>query len=449
MFSTSKFINKLKDLSIILISFFIIFLLNSDRNLKIDEGISFYCSENFFNDCIFWDIQMPTFYFWLKVSTIIFELDVFTQRIVISLFVSFSIFLILKAVEILKKINFKFKIVLTVCISLIPIYYSLVWVRHYSFSLLFSSLSIYYFLKYIKLRNENFLKRSFIFDFFGTTFFYFNAFLSLIKIIYLRNFKTVKYLAIYILLLPLIFVYFQNFKIREWEISWYENFKDYILTFFLNFPVEFFKNVEHSRMDFIFFIISKFSQVIFIFPLFSKNKLKFLYFLSFIFLIVIEIIFIFFNKFIIFSRQFISITNFILVLLLILIKKEILIITLPLTFVFQTYSYVLNLLSTENIESVYFFIHPNSEVLIHPFFLTGDFWYLNVKFKNNITIYDDFPSKNITCLSTRVWTSYQPKYIEKNVEYKIVKHDEEFIKKCCNVIIKEFNVKGEKITICK
>jgi hypothetical protein len=446
---TSKFINKLKDLSILLISFSIILLLNFDKNLKADEGVSFYCSENFFNDCIFWDTQLPLFYFWLKVSTTIFGFDVLTQRIIISFFVSFSIFLILKSVEIFKKIDFKSKIILTVCISLIPLYYSLAWVRPYSFSLLFSSISIYYFFKYIKLKNENFLKRSFVFDFFGTTFFYFNAFLSLIKIIYLKNFKTAKYLIIYIFFLPFLFVYFQNFKIREWGISWYEIFKDYILTFFLNFPIEFFKNIEHSRMDFIFFILSKFSQVIFILPFFSKNKLKFLYFLPFLFLIIIEIVFISFNRFIIFSRQFISITNFILILLLILIKKEVLIIILPLTFVFQTYSYIFNLLSTENIESVYFSIPQNSEILVHPFFIAGHFWYLNVKFKNNITIYDDFPSKNITCLSTRVWTSYQPKYIEKNVEYKIVKHDEEFIKKCCNVIIKEFNVKGEKITICK
>jgi hypothetical protein len=444
-----KFTNKLKDLSIILLSFFIIFLLNSDKNLKSDEGVSFYCSENFFNDCIFWDTQTPTFYFWLKVSTTIFGFDVFIQRMIISFFVSFSIFLIIKSLEIFKKVNFKLKIALTVCISLIPLYYSLAWVRHYPFSLLFSSLSIYYFLKYIKLKNEDFLNKSFVFDFFGTTFFYFNAFLSLIKIIYLKNLRTVKYLTIYIFFLPFIFVYSQNFWIREWGISWYEIFKDYISTFFLNFPTEFFKNVEHSRMDFIFFILSKFSQVIFILPFFSKNKLKFLYFLPFLFLIIIEIIFISFDRFIIFSRQFVSITNFTLILLLVLIKKEILIIVLPLTFAFQTYSHVINLLSTENIEYVYFSIPQNSEVLIHPFFIVEHFWYLNAKFKKNITIYDDFPSKNITCLSTRAWTSYPPKYVEKNVEYKIVKYDEEFIKKCCNVVIKEFNIKGEKITICK
>jgi hypothetical protein len=449
MFSTSKFINKLKDLSIILISFFIIFLLNFDKNLKIDESVSFYCSENFFSDCISWDTQMPTFYFWLKISTLIFGFDVLTQRIIISLFVSFSIFLMLKTVEIFKKISFKFKIILTICISLIPLYYSLAWVRHYPFSLLFSSFSIYYFLKYIKLKNENLLKKSFIFDFFGTTFFYFNAFLSLMKFVYLRNFKIVKYLTVYILFLPFMLVYLLNFNARMQTIDWYESLKDYTLNFFLNFPVEFFKNVESSRADFAFFILSKFSQVILILPFFSKNELKFLYILSLFFLIAIEVIFISFNKFLVFSRQFVPITNFTLALFLILIKKEILIIILPLTFVFQTYHYIFNLLLTENIESVYFYIPQNSEVLIHPFFAVKDFWYLNVKFKRNITIYDDYPSKNITCLSTETWISFPPKYIEKNVEYKIVKYNEEFIKKCCNIIIKEFNVRGEKITICK
>ena len=449
MFLASKFIDKLKDLSIISLSLFIIFFLNSDKNLKVDEGVSFYCSENFFNDCILWDTQLPLFYFWLKISTSVFGFDILIQRVLISFFVSFSIFLILKSVEIFRKISFKSKIVLTICISLIPLYYTLVWVRHYPFSLFFSSLSIYYFLKYIKLRNEDFLKKSFIFDFFGTTFFYFNAFLSLIKILYLRNFKAIKYLTIYILFLPFIFIYFQNFEIREWGISWYKTFKNYIPTFFLNFPIELFKSVEYGRMNFIFFILSKISQVILILPFFSKNKLKVLYLLSFLFLIVIEIAFISFDRFIIFSRQFVSITNFVLILLLILVKKEVLIIVLPITFLPQTYHHIFTLLFTESIESVYFSIPKNSEILVHPFFIAENFWYLNVKFKNNITIYDDFPSKNITCLSTRAWTSYPLKHIEKNVEYKIVKYDEEFVKKCCNTIIKEFNIKGEKITICK
>jgi hypothetical protein len=449
MFSASKFTNKLKDFSIILLSFFIIFLLNFDKNLKSDEGVSLYCSENFFNDCIVWDTQLSLFYFWLKISTSVFGFDILIQRVIVSFFVSFSIFLILRTVEIFRKISFKSKIILTICISLIPLYYTLVWVRHYPFSLFFSSLSIYYFFKYVKLRNEDFLKKSFIFDFFGTTFFYFNAFLSLIKILYLRNFKAIKYLTIYTFFLPFIFVYLQNFEIREWGISWYEIFKNYIPTFFLNFPIEFFKSVEHGRMDFIFFILSKFSQAILILPFFSKNKLKILYFLSFLFLIVIEIVFIFFERFIIFSRQFVPITNFILILLLILVKKEFLIIVLPITFIHQTYHHIFTLLFTENIESVYFSIPQNSEILIHPFFVAEHFWYLNVKFKNNITIYDDFPSKNITCLSTRVWISSPPKYIEKNVEYKVVKYDEEFVKKCCNIVIKEFNIKGEKITICK
>jgi hypothetical protein len=443
-----KIKTKVENLLLFLLQFFILLLFNFTKNFKIDEAISIYCSENYFSDCINWDVQLPTFYFWLKISSNIFGFNLLVQKTIIAIIVSFSIFTIVKSIEILKSLSFFKKLLISIIISLIPLYYSSVWLRPYAFSLLFSSLSLFYFLKFLEERKKELLLFSFIFDIIGTSFFYFNFILSLVKILYLGNKENLKFISLYLLLLPFLLVNLKNLEVRKQSISWYESFSDYFYIFLLNFPIELFKNLTYTKLDFYFLITSKFSQLILFLPFFTKNRFKFLYLYLFLFILFLEIFFTTFNHYLILSRHFIPITNWILALLIISLNNEFLISFLVLPFVFYINHDILYIFSP-SLEIVYFSISQNSKILIHPFTLSSEIWYFEKIHKRNITIYDDFPSSNFSCISTRKWDKNMILSKFEEIEIKLIKNDEDYERICCKEKLFEIKIVNDKFVICK
>ncbi|MEM0481127.1 MAG: hypothetical protein QXQ14_03030 [Candidatus Aenigmatarchaeota archaeon] len=402
-----------------LIPFLIISFFSFNPNPHIDESLSLYCSKFYFEDCIEWDVHLPTFYFFLNyLSLISFKVEFL--RIILAIFSSVSIYFIIKSISIFRKLSFLEKIFLAFLISFIPLFYSSTFLRPYIFSLLFSSLSLYYFLLYLKNKKFSILVKSLFFDFFASIFFIFNFLLIIGKFFVINNNerKTFIFLvSVFILiLLPFIFILTANTEVKEYSISWYKDEEEFKF-FWFNFPVDLFKHLafEESEKGIINIVFAKLSQIIFFLPLFfAKREIKILYIWALFSIILISLMFYLKDIYLTFSRHFVAFAIFIFTLSLIIFPKPYLPLLLVLYFIFQTDFVAENLINESlygNWKEAYNYLPNNSQVFVYPFQFSSIFWYFEKINKKNIEILDTVEtdlSKNIEEIIFRKWLIDKP-----------------------------------------
>jgi hypothetical protein len=458
-----------EDLLIFLLSFIIISIFSLTKSIYIDEAISFFCSKYYLTDCLYFDPSPPLFTFFLKISTLLLGFDVVIQRIFLAVFSSFSVLVIIRAVEIYRKLKPSDKIFLSIIISFLPIIYSSNLVRPYAFSLMFSSISFFYFLKFLKTRKKNYLFKSYLLDVIGGLFFYFNFFLILIKLLFLFGkrdivFNSLKFLLfLSIFLLPFLFNAYIAYDAKIVGILWYGNYSDYVNSFLLNFPIELFKHsllAKLPKIDFLSILIVL-SQLAFFVCLFNKEKqLVKLFLLILVFILGVFFAFASQGIYLILSRQYISLTIPLLTLLIVLFPFNLkFLMILPLTFLPMTY---FNLQHMKYpwfygpLYEVYEALPSNSSVITTPSFYSKGLWYYEMKNRRNISIFepiDDYwVEKNIS-----VFRYYKIDRSEYEAPNKVkIENLDSFIKVFYGIeakqrkeIIKEIYSSEGKVTICR
>jgi hypothetical protein len=470
MGKNEKLLKKLKeDLLVFLLNFIIISTFSLTKSIYIDEAISFFCSKYYLTDCLYFDPSPPLFTFLLKISTLLLGFDVVTQRIFLAVFSSFSILVIIRAVEIYRKLKLSDKIFLSIIISFLPIIYSSNLVRPYVFSLMFSSVSFFHFLKFLKTNKKNYLFKSYLLDVVGGLFFYFNFFLILIKVLFLlwqRSivFDSIKFLLfLSIFLLPFLFNAYIAYDAKIAGIFWYGNYGDYVNSFLLNFPIELFKHSLLARLPKIDFlsILIVLSQLAFFVCLFNKEKqLVKLFLLILVFILGVFLAFASQRLYLILSRQYISLTIPLLTLLIILFPFNLkFLVILPLTFLPMTYfnlQYIKYLWFYGPSYEVYEALPLNSSVITTPSFYSKGLWYYEMKNRKNISIFEPIDDywfeKNISVF--RYYKIDRSEY-EPPIKVKIENLDN-FIKvfygieaKQCKEIIKEIYSSEGKVIVCR
>ncbi|MFH7903220.1 MAG: hypothetical protein QXQ19_01990, partial [Candidatus Aenigmatarchaeota archaeon] len=165
-----------------IISFVIIFLFSFSKDPFIDELVSLHCSI-YFSNCITWESQLPTYYFFIKpITNLTFRIEYI--RLINSILISFSIVLILEIINNIRKLRIIEEIIVLFSLCLTPLIYSSILVRPYSLSFFLSSISFFFFVKYLKKKNLKDLKKSIIIDSISLLIFYFNIILIIPKFFY-------------------------------------------------------------------------------------------------------------------------------------------------------------------------------------------------------------------------------------------------------------------------
>ncbi|MEM5821270.1 MAG: hypothetical protein QXP34_03040 [Candidatus Aenigmatarchaeota archaeon] len=407
-----------------IISFVIIFLFSFSKDPFIDELVSLHCSI-YFSNCITWESQLPTYYFFIKpITNLTFRIEYI--RLINSILISFSIVLILEIINNIRKLRIIEEIIVLFSLCFTPLIYSSILVRPYSLSFFLSSISFFFFVKYLKKKNLKDLKKNIIIDSISLLIFYFNIILIIPKFFYFLKFEkrkiknffinSFKFLSIssFVLLFYLFFL-FKFFQIYEgWSevTKHYENYKDYYLTFLSTFPIELYKEqtvVSSDYSSFFSIFIKILIQIFFLIPIFiyliknRSDKYLFIYFSIFLTILFFNIFFSFItSRYLVLSRQFVYSSLALLITFLIILSqynKIFLIILLPISFIDYTI-YRINLLLNENF--IYFPINEivkylsNEEIIVTPYYLSIHFWYYeNFVESRNLTIYEIFsPDSN-------------------------------------------------------
>ncbi|MBU5682540.1 MAG: hypothetical protein KQA34_02420 [Candidatus Aenigmarchaeota archaeon] len=480
-----------------IISFVIIFLLSFSKDPFIDELASLRCSI-YFSDCMIWELQIPTYYFFIKPITLLtFKIEYI--RLINSILISFSIVLIIEILNSLRKLRILEEIIVLLSLCFIPLIYSSILVRPYSLSFFLSSISFFFFTKYLKERNLEDLKKSIIIDSISLLVFYFNIILIIPKFLYFLVFEkeklkiffanSFKFLSIsgFVLLLYLFFL----FKFLQAHESWkrvtehYENYKDYFFTFLFTFPIELYKEqtvISSDYSSFFSIFVKILAQALFLIPIFiylikkENNEYLFIYFSIFITILLFNIFFsLITSKYLILSRLFIYSSLALLITFLIILSqynKIFLIILLPISFVDYTI-YRINLILNESF--IYFPIKEiveylsNEEIIVTPYYLSMYFWYYeNFVESKNLTIYEIFspdPSwykkesneiiflnrwkNNITHESSPIEYNFKKVFKYELEDIKKVFINIEEAKKYCKDIIKEIDKFNLYILVCR
>jgi len=458
------------DLLIIFLSFIIIFPFSMSRDIFIDEATSFFCSKYYLTECKYFEPHSPIFYFFLKISVLILGFDVIVQRLFFAILSSVSVLVIIRSVGLFRKLKLKDKLFFTIIISVLPIIYTSSLVRPYVLSLLFSSLSFFSFLKFLRNNERAYLLKSYIFDIVGGLFFYFNFLLIPLKLLALLKrrellIKSLSFLIpVSIFLIPLFFNLSQYTEAKLKGMEWYRSSRGYFYSFLSNFPVELLKHVvvgeiQHSIH---FFVFAKISQIIFLSCIFVRQReLVKIYILLLALTFAIPIILSTQDLYFIFSRQYIPLTALILTLTIILFPLDYrLLLILPLTYAFQTFGTLKSTFSDETYGPCYKIYEnlPNdSKVLLTYPVLSHCLWYYEMNEKKNIQIFelmeDDWFRKDVATF--RQWNMNAK---EHEMPITVVKRGDfdDFTKvfidnktEACKEIIKEINLTINKIFICK
>lgn len=486
-----------QSLILFFLSFSIVYLFSLSKNPHSDEAVSIFCSLYYLTDCIYWEVHFPTYYYFIfPLVNLIGKVEI--MRIFSSIITSFTVLVGIKSIEIFRRLNFIEKIIGTLILSFIPSVYSASSLRPYNLMLFFSAVSFYYFLISIKKDKveEGYIKKSLLFDNISAFFFPFSFLNVFIKNLYILITKKMKIKElIRINLVNFIFLSFLGsfftltsvFRVVKAEdiIRWYENFKNYYFRVYLpTFPVELYK--DFSAVD----IQAKISsnpiirisvliiQILFFYPFISlvyssekmKRELVFLYFLFFFMTFLVNLsIGIYTSKYFITSRQFLSFSFPLIILLLVLLEDKFYVAAaLPIFYVFSTIFifrsiFLCNCLFGPHL-LVYEKIPENSTVLIHPFWESINFWYFETfSKKKNLTLVDvtreNWFNEDILNITFRIRRTdrrfdypYEYRKIENLdnlIKIFLLSHDRRLIENMCKSWKEEIRVMEHSAVICK